>query len=94
MSTTKISGIILPSDPNSRQKIKIAVEEISNSMTRMASERDYIKDTIAKISDDHQLPKPAIKKMATIYHKQNIQEQSDQFDDVVSLYETVFGSED
>lgn len=84
------TSLIIPTDPDVRQKIKIAVQEISNSKTRIEAEKENIKSIVEDLSAQYQLPKAAINKMAALFHKQNIQEESSQFEDVVSLYETIF----
>lgn len=77
------------SNAEDRAKIKKMLDEISNSMTRMAAERDLIKETIKEVSEEFQLPKKYLNKMAKIYHKQNFHvEQADQ-DEFESLYVTI-----
>ena len=49
--TTQISS------PADRKKIKDALQEISDSMTRIQAERDLIKDIVKEVADTHQLPK-------------------------------------
>lgn len=94
MSTVKTAGIILPSDPEERKKIKLAVKEISNSMTRIDAEKENIKDIVSDLSKTHELPKPAIKKIAAWYHKQDLAASVGQVEDAQGLYETVFGTDD
>ena len=76
-------------NPEDRIKIKEMLDEISNSMTRVAAERDLIKETIKELSDEFQLPKKYLNKMAKIYYKKNFHiEQADQ-DEFESLYTTI-----
>ena len=77
------------SNPEDRKKIKNALQEISDSMTRMEAERDLIKDIIQDVSDNHKLPKKYISKMARIYHKQNFQITQQETEELESLYITV-----
>lgn len=81
--TTQISS------PADRKKIKDALQEISDSMTRIQAERDLIKDIVKEVSDTHQLPKKYINKMARIYHKQNFQITQQEQDELESLYITI-----
>lgn len=94
MSTVQTAGLILPTDPEARSKIKIAIKEISNSMTRTESEKDNIKAIVETLASEHQLPKPAINKIAKIYHKQSKSLEFGQMEDIQSLYETVFESDE
>jgi hypothetical protein len=77
------------SNPEDRKKIKNALQEISDSMTRMEAERDLIKDIVKDVSDNYQLPKKYISKMARIYHKQNFQITQQETEELESLYITV-----
>jgi hypothetical protein len=77
------------SSPADRKKIKDALQEISDSMTRVAAERDLIKDIVKDVSDNFQLPKKYINKMARIYHKQNFQVTQQETEELESLYITI-----
>jgi len=85
----KMSNVVIPSDDESKKRIRNAREEISNSMTRMGAERDLIKNILQDVEDDTQVPKKYIRKMATIFHKQNLNEVKAENDDVETLYEAV-----
>jgi len=84
-----MSNITIPSDEQTKKRIRGALEEISNSMTRMGAERDLIKNILQDVENDTQVPKKYIRKMATIFHKQNLNEVKAENDDVETLYETV-----
>lgn len=77
------------SSPEDRKKIKEAVQEISNSMLRMEAERDLIKEIVKEISDNHQIPRKIIAKIAKTFHKQNLTQEVADHEDFVDLYETV-----
>lgn len=77
------------SSPADRTKIKQMLGEISNSMTRMQAERDYIKEAIKEMSDQFQLPKKTLNKMAKVYHKQNFNEEVASHEEFEDLYETI-----
>jgi hypothetical protein len=72
-----------------RKKINDALQEISNSMTRMSTEKDLIKTIVTDLSDEYQLPKKTINKLARIYHKQNFSEEAQDFEELETLYEEV-----
>jgi hypothetical protein len=72
-----------------RKKIKDALQEISNSKTRIAAENDFIKEVIADISESFELPKKTIAKLANIYHKQNMDVEAQAFDEIETLYEEI-----
>lgn len=83
------SNVVIPSDDETKKRIRGALEEISNSMTRMGAERDLIKNILQDVEDDTQVPKKYLRKMANIFHKQNLNEVKAENDDVETLYETV-----
>jgi len=84
-----MSNVVIPSDDESKKRVRNALEEISNSMTRMSAERDLIKNILQDVEDDTQVPKKYLRKMANIFHKQNLNEVKTENDDVETLYETV-----
>ena len=68
------NSIIIPSSDADKQRIKGAMEEISNAYTRIEAERDFIKEAIVALSEDVGIPKKYLSKMATMYHKNNVSE--------------------
>jgi ssDNA-specific exonuclease RecJ len=77
------------SSPIDRQKIKKMLAEISSSMTRIEAERDLIRETIKEMSDQFQLPKKTLNRMAKVYHKQNYTQEVADHEEFESLYETI-----
>jgi hypothetical protein len=47
---------MLPSNPKDLKKIDAALEEISNSKTRIEAERELIKEIVEGIAEDHDIP--------------------------------------
>ena len=72
-----------------RKKVFDAITEISNSMTRISAERDFIKDAVSDVSDKFQIPKKIVAKMARVYHKQSFNTESEENSEFESLYEEV-----
>jgi len=77
------------SSPVDRKKIRDALQEISSSMTRIDAEKDFIKDAIAGVADSFNLSKKTIAKLARVYHKQNFNEETEQFQEFENLYEEI-----
>ncbi len=75
------------SNPEDRKKLRNAINEISNSYTRIQAERDLVKEIVVDISDKLQIPKRTITKIARIYYKQNFNEEQESFEELESLYE-------
>ena len=84
-----MSNVIIPSSPEDRKKIRQALEEISNSLTRIEAERDLIKDILQDVEDKFELPKKYTRKVAKIYHKQNFKEVQAEQSELETIYETV-----
>lgn len=77
------------SSPDDKKKIFGAIREISNSLTRIEAERDLIKDIVKDVSDNYQIPRKTVKKIATTYHKQNMTQVEQEHEEFVELYEDV-----
>jgi hypothetical protein len=77
------------SNPTDRIKIKNMLAEISGSMTRMSAERDLIRETIKEMSDQFQLPKRTLSRMAKVYHKQNFTQEVADDEEFETLYENI-----
>jgi len=72
-----------------KKKIKGALQEASNSLTRIDAERDLVKNIINDTSKNFQIPKKTVKKLINVYHKQNFSEEVATHEEFESLYETV-----
>lgn len=83
-----MSNVIIPSSSEDKKRIKGCIEEISNSLTRIAAERDFIKEAIASCCDDVEIDKKYLRKMANIHFKQNLSEVVTEADDLETLYES------
>lgn len=77
------------SNPADREKLFKVLQECSGSMTRMEGEKDYIKESVAAIAKDLQLPKKLVAKLVKVYHKQNYDEEVATHEQFEQLYETI-----
>lgn len=75
--------------PEDKKKVFDAVREISNSMTRIEAERDLIKDIVKDVSDNFQIPRKTVKKIAVTYHKQNLTQVEQEHEEFVDIYDKV-----
>lgn len=82
------------SSPVDRKKIKDAIIEISDSMTRIAGERDFINEAVKAIADEFELSKKDLKKMARIYYKQSFQTEQAEMAELESLYITIIDNKE
>lgn len=84
-----MSNVLIPSSEADRKRIKDCIIEISNSMTRIAAEKDFIKEAILNCCDEVEVDKKHLRKMATIYYKQNLAEVVNEVDEIEALYESI-----
>lgn len=77
------------SSPTDKAKIKKMMFEISNSFTRISAEKDLIKETIADLSKEFEIPKRTLNRMAKIYHKQSYSQEQQEFEEFGELYENI-----
>lgn len=84
-----MANVIIPSSEEDRKRIRNAMEEISNSYTRVEAERDFVKDAINALSEEVDVPKNILRKMARIYHKQNMQDVVAEVEDIEALMESI-----
>lgn len=79
------------SDPAVKKKIRDAMGEASGSLTRIEAEKDFIKEIVKKLNEDHSVPKKTLSKMIKVYHKQSFSKEKEEQDEFQELYETVTG---
>jgi len=75
--------------PTDKAKILGMLQEISNSLTRVESERDLIKEILDRLQHECEIPKKLGRKLAKVYHKRSFEEEVAQQNDFVDMYEQV-----
>ena len=78
---------MLPRNPSDLKKIDAALQEISNSKTRIEAERDLIKEITDNIAEEHDMPKKLINQLAKVYHMRNFAEEVSQQEDFQVAFE-------
>ncbi len=79
----------IPSNPADRKAILECMKEISNSMARMESEREFVREAIKDICEKQELSKKTFRRMAKEYHKQNFNKEIEEHEEFESMYETI-----
>lgn len=82
-------SVVVPSSPEDKKKIRQALQEISDSLTRMEAERDLIKDILQTVEDNYKIKKKYTRRLAKVYHKQNFNQVQQDQQDLETLYESV-----
>jgi len=72
-----------------KAKVLGCLQEISNSLTRIESERDLIREVLQKMQDECEIPKKLSRKLARTYHKRNYEEEVAEQSDFQTIYENV-----
>lgn len=83
------NSVVIPSSPEDRKDVKNRISQISDSLTRIEAERDHINDILSDLQDQYELPKKHMRKVAKVYHKQNLTEMKDEFSDIEEIYTSV-----
>lgn len=69
------------------QKVRNAVVEVSNALTRAQAERELIREIVKKIHDEEGLDKRVFRKICQTYYKGNFQDETalnSEFEDTFS----------
>jgi len=81
--------VTIPSSPQDRAQVKERLTEISASLTRIEAEREHINEILQDLQDEYELPKRYMRKVAKVYHKQNLNQVKEEFSDVEDIYNAV-----
>lgn len=74
---------------NQKKELKEAVQQLNDSMTRVAAERDFQKESINNISDKTGVDKKIIRRMAKVYFKSNYSEEQEENRNFEEFYDGV-----
>ncbi len=80
------------SNPEDRKKLQKVLQNCSDSLTRIAGERDFIKSEVDGICEVLELDKKVVNKMVKTYFKQNFDEEVSEHDAFETLFELVVNS--
>ena len=78
-------------NPEARKAVKSFCDEMSASMARAEGERDFQKEAVKNIADEHELDKSLLKKMAKTYHRSSFATQKQDQEAFELAYEELFG---
>lgn len=70
-----------------RVKLKKVLDDVSNMMTMMESERSAINEAISEASKNFNIDKKVLRKIARTYHKQNFNDEVATNETFVEVYE-------
>jgi hypothetical protein len=84
-----MSNQTLLSNPADQKKLLDMLREASNSLTRIESERELIREMKKKVGEELQLEKKVLNRMVKVYHKQTFQEEVAEHEQFETLYESI-----
>jgi DNA repair ATPase RecN len=84
-----MANVIIPSSPEDRKKVLEALKEFSNSLARIEAEQTLQKEILNRLEDEFELPKKYMRKVARVYHKQNLNEVRAEVSEVEDIYESI-----
>ena len=79
----------IPSSPEDRKRIRVALQEMSDSMTRIEAERDLMKEIITNVHEEFELSKKTFRRMAKVFHRQNFSKEVAEHEEFEVLYENI-----
>lgn len=79
------------SDPIRKTALKQAIVEVSNSWLQAESHREHAKEVIAHTAEEYEMDKAMITQLARIYHKQNGSNYKAKSENIIDMYELIFG---
>lgn len=83
--TVNVSSLTEPE----RKKVKNAIMEMNDSMTRISAERDLQKEILNKMQDELGLDKKLVRRMAKAYFNANYAEEVEQNRSFEDSYDTI-----
>lgn len=72
-----------------RKKLKNAILELNDSMTRVAAEKELQKQAIEEVFDKLGVDKKIVRRMAKVYYKANYNTETEEEDMFRDFYENV-----
>lgn len=73
-----------------KKKVKDAIHELDNSYVRMDGERALQKAILSDLEDSLNVDKKIVRKIAKVYHNQNIEEVRLEVEELETSYDTFF----
>lgn len=77
-----------------RKRLKGTIQELNDSMTRIAAERDLQKEAIDDLHDELGIDKKVIRRLAKTYFNANFQTEQEEHKTFEEFYELVINSSD
>ncbi|MGE5540489.1 MAG: hypothetical protein ACM30I_17870 [Gemmatimonas sp.] len=83
------SDSVINLSADAQDRLKKAINEISDSMTRSAAERDLVKEIVSKVADETQIDKKLIKRLAKTFYLNSFEADVAHQRDFENIFEIV-----
>lgn len=93
MTTTVASAFGTFTD-DELKKLKKGLSELSDVMTMKQAQNDTMKEIIAALNEELNIPKKLIRKMAVVYHKSNYSEVVAEQEEFELLFEGILAKQE
>ena len=87
---TKDADYVLPSDPESRRKIRHAIAEMAGVIQFCTDKKDYSKDVAKSLKEEYSIPIKVANRMARTLHKRDYEDVSQESEVFNTCYEGLF----
>ncbi len=75
--------------PADCKAIRTALDQISESYTKIATEKAQVKDIFKALEDKFKLPKKTLRTVAKLYYRQTVVEFETETSEVKSIYKSI-----
>jgi hypothetical protein len=83
--TTSVTSL----SESDKKRVKGAIKEMNDSMTRAAAEKEHQKNTINDICDSLNLDKKLIRKVSKVYFKANFKDEVESHEEFEEFYDNL-----
>lgn len=89
MSTVEQPEIIVPSSPADRKALQDAIIEMNKSLFRVASEQEYITETLKSLKEKFGIDTKWLRKMLMDFHKDQFDKTVKEADEYAEMFEII-----
>ena len=79
----------IPTSPEDRKAILSALDQISAAMSDMQTQKEQIREILKALEDKYKLTTKTFRKVALMYHKQNVVEFENETSEIKEVYKTI-----
>lgn len=85
-------SIAIPAGLEDKKAIKTALDQISESLSTIQTEKTQVNEILKAVEEKYKLPKKVFRKLAYMHHKQTLAEFQNEANDIEQLYRQLFKS--